>query len=71
MISGEGGGIVVPEDLPSYQNGGDLDAQMNTLINEPFVLRIKDFFTIALEKIKHEPEKRSEFLNLCRTFDLQ
>ena len=61
----------MPEDLPQYPNGGDLDAQMNTLINEPFVLRIKDFFTIALDKIKKFPEKRQEFLNLCRTFDLQ
>ena len=71
MISVEGGGIVVPDDLPQYPNSSDLDAQMNTLINEPFVLRIKDFFTIALDKIKNMPEKRQEFLNLCRTFDLQ
>ena len=47
----------------------DIDEQMKTLMSEPFVQRIKDFFSMTLEKIKQEPAKKSEFLSLCRTFD--
>ena len=50
-------------------NQDDLNEQMDALMNEPFVKKIKDFFCITLEKMKNEPAKRTEFLNLCRTFD--
>lgn len=38
-------------------------------MNEPFVQRIKDFFSLTLEKVKNDPDKRNEFLSLCRTLD--
>ena len=50
-------------------NENDLDEQMQTLMNEPFVQRVKDFFSLTLEKIKNDHDKRNEFLALCRTLD--
>jgi len=38
-------------------------------MNEPFVRRLKDFFSLTLEKIKNDQDKRNEFLSLCRTFE--
>jgi len=47
----------------------EVGEQMTTLMNEPFVQRVQSFFTMTLEKIKHDPEKKKRFLTLCRTFD--
>ena len=57
------------EDHAMQPNEQDLKDQMLTLMNEPFVQCIKDFFFLTLEKFKHDQDKRAEFLALCRTFD--
>ena len=57
------------EAFPTQPNQSDVDEQMDTLMNEPFVQRIKDFFTLTLEKVKHDPQKRNQFHALCQTFD--
>ena len=51
------------------ETGTDIDEQMTTLMNEPFVQRIKDFFSLSLERLKNQTDRKSEFLNLCRTFN--
>ena len=57
------------DEMQIQPNKKDVDEQMQTLMNEPFVQRIKDFFSLALEKFKNDQEKRNEFLRLCKTFD--
>ena len=44
---------------------------MHTLMNEPFVLRIKDLWCMVLEKYKNDHDKKNAFLNLCRSSDRQ
>ena len=51
------------------ETGTDIDEQMTTLMNEPFVQRIKDFFSLSLERLKNQTDRKSQFLNLCRTFN--
>ena len=48
----------------------DVDAQMDTLMNEPFVQNIKDFFELTLSKMKLDPQKCNQFKTLCQTFDM-
>lgn len=58
----ESGGRMDIDDLPTQPNKKDVDEQMQTLMNEPFVQSIKDFFSMTLEKFKNDQMKRNEFL---------
>ena len=49
--------------------GEDIDDQMQDLMNALFVENVKDFFQMTLQRIRHDPDKRAEFLRLCRTID--
>lgn len=71
VASGAAGGRMDVDNQHAalWPNENDVDEQMHTLMNEPFVLRIQDFFNLTLEKIKNDHDKRNEFLSLCRTFD--
>ena len=69
LFSAEENGRMEVDNHPLWPNENDVDEQMHTLMNEPFVLRIQDFFNLTLEKIKNDQDKRNEFLGLCRTFD--
>lgn len=60
MLVGQSGPCVDPADI---------NTQMQTLMTEPFVMGLREFFQMALEKLRSEPHKRDEFLNLCRTLD--
>lgn len=47
------------DNHPQWPNANDVDEQMHTLMNEPFVLRIQDFFNLVLDKTRNDQNKRT------------
>lgn len=54
VATAENNGRMEVDELAIQPNKKDVDEQMQTLMNEPFVQRIKDFFSLTLEKFKHD-----------------
>lgn len=48
-----------------------INEQVQDLINMPFVQRVTEFFKMTLEKMKNEPAKRAEFINLIIDLEKQ
>ena len=50
-------------------NENDIDEQTRMLVKEPFVQRIREFFTLVQERFRNEPDKYQHFKELCRAIN--